>query len=264
MIRTLRLKFICVTMVIVTVLLGVIFGLVIQRTAADLEENSIEFLRHAADGPDRPGPQGGPPSKLQLPCFIVRVTPWGQSVERSDSFDLSDEQMLTDIISEAMASETEVGELTEYSLRFCRLERPTGLTLIFADISTEKATLRDLQLNCIAIGTLSLLAEESAKREQERKDRDAAEKAARAERKAKAAEEKAAKGEASVKTAVRGKKSAALSNAVKQAARAAKEAAESKAKADLAAKRAAGVAAAEAAVAAEAPKAEEAAAPTAE
>ena len=81
---------------------------------------------------------------------------------------------------------------------------------------------------------------------------------------AKAAEEKAAKGEAAVKTAVRGKKSAALSNAVKQAARAAKEAAESKAKADLAAKRAAGVAAAEAAVAAEAPKAEEAAAPAAE
>ena len=107
-------------------------------------------------------------------------------------------------------------------------------------------------------------AEESAKREQERKDRDAAEKAARAERKAKAVAEKAAKGEAAVKTAVRGKKSATLSNAVKQAARAAKEAAESKAKADLAAKRAAGVAAAEAAVAAEAPKAEEAAAPAAE
>ena len=157
MIRTLRLKFICVTMAIVTVLLGVIFGLVIHTTAVDLEEQSIEFLRHAADGPDRPGPQGGPPSKLQLPCFIVRVTPRGQSVERSDSFDLSDEQMLTDIISEAKVSETEVGELTEYSLRFCRLERPTGLTLIFADISTEKATLRDLQLNCIAIGTLSLL-----------------------------------------------------------------------------------------------------------
>ena len=59
-------------------------------------------------------------------------------------------------------------------------------------------------------------AEESAKREQERKERDAAEKAARAERKAKAAEEKAAKGEAAVKTAVRGKKAGALSNAVKR------------------------------------------------
>ncbi len=96
-------------------------------------------------------------------------------------------------------------------------------------------------------------AEEAAKRDQERKEREAAEKAARAERKAKASEEKAAKGEAAVKTAVRGKKSGALSNAVKQAARKAKEEAESKAKAELAAKRTAHVAAAEAAVAAEAP-----------
>ena len=98
-------------------------------------------------------------------------------------------------------------------------------------------------------------AEEAAKRDQERKEREAAEKAARAERKAKASEEKAAKGEAAVKTAVRGKKSGALSNAVKQAARKAKEEAESKAKAELAAKRTAHVAAAEAAVAAEEPKA---------
>lgn len=108
-------------------------------------------------------------------------------------------------------------------------------------------------------------AEEAAKRNQERKDREAAEKAARAERKAKATAERAEKGEAAVKTAVRGKKAGSLSNAVKQAARAAKEAAESKAKAELAAKRAAGVAAAEAAVAAEAPaEAPKADAPAAE
>ena len=107
-------------------------------------------------------------------------------------------------------------------------------------------------------------AEEAAKRDQERKDREAAEKAARAERKAKAAEAVAAKGEAAVKSAVRSKKTGALSSAVKQAARKAKEAAETKAKADLAAKRAAGVAAAEAAVAAETPKAAEPEAPKAE
>lgn len=108
-------------------------------------------------------------------------------------------------------------------------------------------------------------AEEAAKRNQERKDREAAEKAARAERKAKATADRAEKGEAAVKAAVRGKKPGALSNAVKQAARAAKEAAESKAKAELAAKRAADVAAAEAAVAAEAPaEAPKADAPAAE
>ena len=40
MIRTLRLKFIAVTMAVVTVLLGVIFGLVIHFTGANLREES--------------------------------------------------------------------------------------------------------------------------------------------------------------------------------------------------------------------------------
>ncbi len=153
MIRTLRLKFICVTMVIVTVLLGVIFGLVIQRTAADLEENSIEFLRHAADGPDRPGP----PGKTRPPCFIIRVTPWGQTLERRNGFDLSDEQMLTDIVALAAASEEEIGILPEYGLRYHRMTRYDSLTLVFVDITGELHTLRDLRLNCAAIGVLALL-----------------------------------------------------------------------------------------------------------
>ena len=97
-------------------------------------------------------------------------------------------------------------------------------------------------------------AEENRKREQERKNRDDAEKAARAERRAKATTRKAAAGGAA-------SKKSGVAASVKAAARAAKEAAETKAKADLAAKRKAKVAEAEAAVAAaaEAPKAEPAA-----
>ena len=97
-------------------------------------------------------------------------------------------------------------------------------------------------------------AEESRKREQESKTRAEAEKAARAERRAKAVAKKPAGAPAAKKGGVTAD--------VKKAARAATEAAESTAKADLAAKRQAKVAEAEAAVAAgaapaaEAPKAE--------
>ena len=91
-------------------------------------------------------------------------------------------------------------------------------------------------------------AEESRKREAERAQRDATEKAARAERKAKASAKPAGERRPSAK------KSAVAAN-VKAAARAAKEAAESKAKADLAAKRQAKVVEAEAAAAAAAPQA---------
>ena len=101
-------------------------------------------------------------------------------------------------------------------------------------------------------------AEANAKREAERKERDAKEKAERAERKAKFAANKSAGAKHPA-----GAKKPALADDVKKAARAAREAAENKAKADLAAKRQAkvaevqaAVAAAAAAPAAEAPKAE--------
>ena len=103
-------------------------------------------------------------------------------------------------------------------------------------------------------------AEAKAKRDQEAAEREAQQKAERAERKAKdAAARKAAaeaKGDAALKTVRKGGKGG-LSTEAKQVIRAAKEAAEAKAKEELAAKRQEKVAAAEAAVAAaEAPKAE--------
>ena len=93
-------------------------------------------------------------------------------------------------------------------------------------------------------------AEENRKRESERKSREEAEKAARAERKARAGAKSSGERRSSSKKGIGAD--------VKAAARKAKEDAEAKAKADLAAKRKAAVAEAEAAVAAaaEAPAAE--------
>ena len=97
------------------------------------------------------------------------------------------------------------------------------------------------------------IAEESRKREAERAQRDASEKAARAQRKA-----KAIAGDGAKKPARPAKKSGVAAD-VKAAARKAKEIAENKAKADLAAKRQAKVVEAEAAVKAEEAVAEAAA-----
>lgn len=95
-------------------------------------------------------------------------------------------------------------------------------------------------------------AEASAKREAERTAREASERAARAERKAKIATAKPG-----AKRPSMGAKKGVVAANVKAAARAAKEAAEIKAKADLAAKRQAKVVEAQAAVdAAAAPAAE--------
>ena len=109
-------------------------------------------------------------------------------------------------------------------------------------------------------------AEEKAKRDAERAAREEQEKAERAARKERAAAEKKAAAEAKGGEALKAARAKGLgktgvSRDVKQIARAAKEAAEAKAKAELAAARKEKVEAAQAAVnAAEAPKAAEAAA----
>lgn len=154
MIRSLRRKFIAMTMAVFALLLCVIFSLVVHFTGQNLEAESIRFLRSAAEAPTQPGI----PGQMRQPCFVIRATPWGQTVQSSGGFDLSDEQLLTQIVALAAASESELGILEDYSLRYLRTQRPRELTLVFVDISGEEAAMRNLKLTCAAIGLLSLAA----------------------------------------------------------------------------------------------------------
>ena len=154
MIRSLRRKFIAMTMAVFSLLLCVIFSLVIHFTGQNLEAESIRFLQTAAESPTQPGI----PGQMRQPCFVIRATPWGQTVQSSGGFDLSDEQMLTEIVALAASSASELGVLEDYSLRYLRTQRPTELTLVFVDISGEEAAMRNLKLTCAAIGLLSLAA----------------------------------------------------------------------------------------------------------
>ena len=152
MIRSLRRKFIAMTMAVFTVLLCVIFGLVIHFTGQNLQAESVRFLRSAAADSLQPGP----PGQVRQPCFIIRATPWGQSIQSTGGFDLSDEQMLSDIVALAASAPEPLGVLDQYDLRYFRSQSPAELTLVFMDISAERAALRNLRLTCLGIGLLAL------------------------------------------------------------------------------------------------------------
>ena len=152
MIRSLRRKFIAMTMAVFTALLCVIFGLVIHFTGQNLQAESVRFLRSAAADPLQPGP----PGQVRQPCFIIRATPWGQSIQSTGGFDLSDEQMLSDIVALAASASEPLGVLDGYDLRYFRSQSPAELTLVFMDISAERAALRNLRLTCLGIGLLAL------------------------------------------------------------------------------------------------------------
>ena len=152
MIRSLRRKFIAMTMAVFTALLCVIFGLVIHFTGQNLQTESVRFLRSAAADPLQPGP----PGQVRQPCFIIRANPWGQSIQSTGGFDLSDEQMLSDIVALAASAPEPLGVLDQYELRYFRSQSPTELTLVFMDISAERAAMRNLRLTCVGIGLLAL------------------------------------------------------------------------------------------------------------
>lgn len=153
MIRSLRRKFIAMTMAVFTALLCVIFGLVIHFTGQNLQAESVRFLRSAAADSLQPGP----PGQVRQPCFIIRATPWGQSIQSTGGFDLSDEQMLSDIVALAASASEPLGVLDQYDLRYFRSQSPAELTLVFMDISAERAALRNLRLTCLGIGLLALV-----------------------------------------------------------------------------------------------------------
>lgn len=159
MIKRLRIKFVCINMMIVTIMLCVIFGLVLYFTQKNLEEESIRMMRTAAMGPAGHGKPDELPPEVRLPCFTVQLGPQGElSAAGSGYYDLTDEEFLHQLVKETMDSGKQTGILSKYNLRFCHVPGPNTQYMVFADISIEKNTLRNLIKSCLLIGCISFLA----------------------------------------------------------------------------------------------------------
>lgn len=72
MIRKLRFKFVMINMSIVTIMLGVILGLVFYFTRANLETESIAMMQNIASQPFHPGIPNESGREVRLPYFILR------------------------------------------------------------------------------------------------------------------------------------------------------------------------------------------------
>ena len=154
MIRKLRIKFICVIMSIVTVLLWVILGGVIYFTAESLEIQSLDQMRKISQRPEKDGPPppGKHPDDLHLPYFVVILDGDGEILDTiGEYYDLSDRETLQEILDAALESGEEAGRLWNYDLRFFIARSPRGFTVVFSDITSENATLRSLGLICFGI-----------------------------------------------------------------------------------------------------------------
>ncbi|MBR2928813.1 MAG: HAMP domain-containing histidine kinase [Oscillospiraceae bacterium] len=156
MIKRLRIKFVCINMVIVTAMLCVIFGLVLHFTSASMERDSVEMMQSVAMSTHKPGVPGKHVPGFPLPHFILQLTPGGEwAVSNSGNYDLTDPALLTELIE--LSSTQKSGVLKEYGLRFMRVTTPTTQRIVFADMSQEISMMNNLLQNCLLIGAVSFI-----------------------------------------------------------------------------------------------------------
>lgn len=150
MLKRLRLKTVCINMVLVTTILCVMFGLILQLTRYNLDAESQQMVQFLAKRQQRPGRFDGPDRPVQLPYVVAdlsfsgKVTAWGY-------FD--DSQMdILGMVSLVQESDQEEGVLEDYALRYCRSSTPMGTRYVFLDISSQQNTFHNLVKSCVIIG----------------------------------------------------------------------------------------------------------------
>lgn len=157
MLKRLRFKFVVINMSIVTLMLCFILVLVYYFTSANLENESIRMMQSIALSPPQPVPDEIN-EDVRLPFFTLQLGPHGELVGvQGGYYDLSDYDVLSDLVAEATASPRLLGVIDAYNLRYYRVFSAGRDLLVFSDISSERATLDGLMRTCVAIGVAGFL-----------------------------------------------------------------------------------------------------------
>lgn len=159
MLKQLRLKFILITMTLVTVMLAVILGMVVHFTRENLENQSIQMMQSIAADPFQLGPPDAPAKDVRLPYFAVQINSRGDVLATGGGyFDLSNKALVLEITEAALRSPRQVGVLQKYNLRFCKITSCNGDGIVFADMTSEQDTMNNLIRTCLVIGLLGFVA----------------------------------------------------------------------------------------------------------
>jgi len=167
LIRKLRLKFVAISMALVTVVLAIVFWSIYSSMKHNIEDLSHQVLTQVVENPAigsgilRPGFGSGPNHSVLLPYFTVEVWPGIQSsrvyVTGGTYANLEDTEELTAILQTCLSQSAQEGTIEEYSLRYLRRDNGLFQKIAFVDMSMELAVLRNTMRSYLFIGALALL-----------------------------------------------------------------------------------------------------------
>ena len=174
MIKRLRIKFICITMVIVTVMMSVLLvgqinstrESLIQRNTKALEDAILEFEKEPPPPADKPENGGSVEEKpkpdssdfkkpeREHPSFVLAMQPDGTlAAEGAGYYNLDDEAVLLDIYQQVSERTRPSGVLWEYELQYLQV----GQIYAFTDISGELETMGEMNRSSVTIWLLGFL-----------------------------------------------------------------------------------------------------------
>lgn len=159
MLKKLKIKFVAAIMVLFTAMLCLVFGLVCHFTQAGLEQESVAMMQSIAADPFQLGRPDDRSERVRLPYFMLQVGARGEIIAAGGGYyDLSDQEFLRELIRACAEDGRPTGLIEEYNLRFCRVDTPNGWRLVFADVTSERAALRNLLETCAIVGLLCFAA----------------------------------------------------------------------------------------------------------
>ncbi len=156
MLKRLRLKFVCITMLIVTVMLCVIFGTIFHFTRQSLERESLETMKSIGNDPISIFLPELYSSDVRMPYFVLQIGMNGSILSAGGEYYSLTDGNLTELLDAVYASPDSTGVISEYNLRYYRVSTLSGQRIVFADMSSEQTVLRRLAGTCVLIGAGSL------------------------------------------------------------------------------------------------------------
>ena len=173
MLKRLRIKFVCINMGVVVVMLAVVFGLLLVSAQRSLAEGNAERMHAALDLALRDARRGSAgreelpvpeetPQRAFFQCILVELGPAGEvrsaSGYRSGGEMGAADGYLGEMVAAALATGESEGVLKGFGVRFLLDRGALGTRLVFADLSAETDTMSNLVRSFLLVGAAALAA----------------------------------------------------------------------------------------------------------
>lgn len=162
MLKKLKIKFVIVIMLIVTLLFSAVFCGIIYFTKENIEHESIQMMKNIPfslmNSPVPIKPPDDMSNNARIPFFNLEKNKNGEiKTFGGDYYDLSNQDFIEKLFNIADSNKNETGIIVEYNLRYVKNSTPNGIMITFADISNEKLMLNGFVRNSLIIGFIGYI-----------------------------------------------------------------------------------------------------------